>query len=364
MLRPRAAVLNLKEYHPPLARRTGLRLDFNENTSGCSPRVLKQLREIDVEILAKYPEREPVERIVAAHVGLKPEQVLLTNGVDEAIHLLCQAFVDSGDEVLIVVPTFSMYEVYASAAGAKITTIQSGENFAFPIHRLLESITPRTRLIAIASPNNPTGTVVGSELLLAIAARAPHAAVLVDEAYYEFHGKTLMTSLNEMSNMVPPQNLFVARTFSKAYGLAGLRVGAIAGTSDAMRMVRKVSSPYNVNGVALALLPEALADSAYIDEYVAQVREGRERLQRELKALGIEYWPSEGNFVLAQFGPARQAFVEAMRECGILVRDRNSDPGCAGCVRITVGTEQQMDRLMTTLREVVPGLPIPTEVSR
>jgi histidinol-phosphate aminotransferase len=365
MLEPRAAVLNLKEYHPPLAGRTGLRLDFNENTSGCSPRVLKQLREIDVEILAKYPEREPVERIVAAHIGLNPEQVLLTNGVDEAIHLLCQAFVDTGDEVLIVVPTFSMYEVYASAAGAKVITVQSGENFAFPLERLLESITPRTRLIAIASPNNPTGAVVEPELPLSIAARAPHAAVLVDEAYYDFHGKTVMTSRDETSlGAASPQNLFVARTFSKAYGLAGLRVGIIAGTSDAMRVVRKVSSPYNVNGVALAVLPEALADRTYVEQYVDEVRKGRERLQRELHNLGIHYWPSEANFVLAQFGPARRAFVEAMLERGILVRDRNSDPGCAGCVRITVGTEQQMDRLMTALREVAPRLPIPTEVAR
>ena len=158
MLSPTEDVRSLKQYHPPLSGRAGLRLDFNENTEGCSPRVLSRLRQITAEDLSRYPEREAVESVVAEWLGLSAAQVLLTNGVDEAIHLLCETYLQPGDEALIVVPTFSMYEIYAAATGAKVITIPTGENFTFPTDSVLSRITPRTRLIAIANPNNPTGT--------------------------------------------------------------------------------------------------------------------------------------------------------------------------------------------------------------
>src|ERR1700678_2167412 len=156
---PRAAVRRMQAYHPPLGGRQGLRLDFNENTVACSPRVLEALARIAASDLAKYPERSQVEAKVAQHLGLKPDQVLLTNGVDEAIHVLCQTYLDRGDEFLFPVPTYSMYEVYGSCTDARVRTVPSGEDFAFPLDALLASITPETRLIVIASPNSPTGTV-------------------------------------------------------------------------------------------------------------------------------------------------------------------------------------------------------------
>ncbi len=361
MLKARETVLRLKEYHPPLGGRTGMRLDFNENTAGCSPRVLARLRALAPDDLAKYPEREPVEHVVADFLGKAAREVLLTNGVDEAIHLLCETYLEPGDEALIATPTFSMYEIYAAAAAATVVTVQAAEDLQFPGEAMLASISPRTRLIAIANPNNPTGSVVEESMLLRMAAAAPQAAVLVDEAYFDFYGRTLLPRLNERPN------LFVARTFSKAYGMAGLRCGVLVGDAGQMRMVRRVSSPYNVNIAALACLPEALADTAYVHDYVAQVRRGRERLTRELEKLGIRYWPSEANFVLFYVGDARVAFVQAMRRRGILVRDRHHDPGCAGCVRITVGTEAQTDTAIRALREslqeigwAVAAGPVPT----
>jgi histidinol-phosphate aminotransferase len=380
MLKPRAAVLNTKEYHPPLGGRTGLRMDFNENTAGCSPRVLRKLREIDSELLAKYPERESVEAVVAKYLGLDAAQVLLTNGVDEGIHLLCQTYIDPGDEALIAVPTFSMYEVYASAAAAKVITVQFDggtdgalrsddpgtgaanvgllPDFTYPLGRVLTAITPRTRFIAVATPNNPTGTVVSEEAVITLCEAAPQAAVLIDEAYFDFYGKTVLPLIGKYSN------LFVSRTFSKAHGLAGLRAGVLAGTAEQMRLVRRVSSPYNVNAVALALLPEALADREYMDTYVSEVKQGRTRLQCEFEALGIKCWPSQANFVLAYFGEMRKEFVAAMKQRGILVRDRNSDPGCAGCVRITAGSEAQMNIVIEALRSSVEEIRAKAEVAR
>ena len=347
MLEARAAVKNLHTYRPPLADRQGLRLDFNESTIGCSPRVLEKLRALDAEVMARYPEREPMEGEVADFLGLEAAQVLLTNGVDEAIHLLCSTYLDPGDEAIIVVPTFAMYAIFAQAEGARLVQILSGENFAFPLDDLLSRINQRTRLIAVANPNNPTGTAVACDVLLQVARAAPHAALLVDEAYFEIHGETIVDRAGW------PTNLFVARTFSKAYGLAGLRIGILVGDARQMAMVRRVASPYNVNALALAVLPEALRDQEYVKQYVAAVQRGREVLEQELKVLGLHYWPSRANFVLVRVGPVHAEFIQALRARGVLVRDRNSDPGCEGCVRLTVGSEEHTRTLIGALRDVV-----------
>jgi histidinol-phosphate aminotransferase len=356
MLKAREAVQTIRAYRPPLAGRSGLRLDFNENTEGCSPRVLAALHSVDTEVLARYPEREPVEKLVAEFLGLAPAEVLLTNGVDEAIHLLCATYLNPGDEALVVVPTFAMYAIFAQAEGANVVEIRSGENFAFPQQELLAHVSPRTRLIAVATPNNPTGAVTESETLIQLASSAPQAALLVDEAYFEFHGKTLLDQVGKI------ENLFVARTFSKAYGLAGLRIGILAGDANQIGMVRRVASPYNVNAVALAVLPEALHDQEYVAHYVGQVIRNRERLQDELQHLELQFWPSHANFVLVRVGEAHAAFVQSMRRRGILVRDRHSDPGCEGCVRLTVGTDEHLETLISALREVVAELRLRPEV--
>lgn len=357
MLSARLVVRNLREYRPPLGSREGLRLDFNENTAGCSAKVLQVLKGLTAEDLARYPEREPVEKIVARHLGVAPDQVLLTNGVDEAIHLLCEAYLEPQDEAIVAVPTFSMYEIYAGATGAQVQRIQCARDFAFPMAAIKRALKPATRLIAIASPNNPTGTVAAREQLLEVATLAPNAAVLVDEAYFEFHGETVIGDVANTSN------LFVARTFSKAYGLAGLRIGILAGPAEQMRLIRRNSSPYSVNAVALLALPAALADPQHVGRYVLQVKGGRERLATELQTLGIHSWRSEANFLLVRIGEAHRAFVAAMRQRGILVRDRSDDPGCDGCVRITIGTDEQTERLIRTLKEVVAELNLRQEAT-
>lgn len=361
MLRPRDALLRMPSYHPPLAGREGLRLDFNENVDGCSARVLERLRQLTPDQLAKYPEREPAEALVAEFLRVDRNEVLLTNGVDESIHLICETYVDRGDEALIVVPTYAMYEIYARATGASLVAVPAEEGFRFPTQTIINRISERTRLIAIANPNNPTGTVVSSEDLLCIARSAPSAAVLIDEAYFEFYRESVVDKRREAPNV------FVTRTFSKVYGLAGLRLGVLVGDAEQMRSLRRVASPYNVNAVALACLPGALADQSYIQEYVDEVLEGRERLQHFLDANGIQYWPSQANFVLLRVGSSRShsaKFVEEMRQRGILIRDRSRDAGCEGCVRVTLGRRQHVDRLLHALQSVFDEFAIAQGVSR
>ncbi|MBS1798331.1 MAG: histidinol-phosphate transaminase [Acidobacteria bacterium] len=343
-VKPRRLVLEMPEYHPPLAGRDALRLDFNENTFAPSPRVIDRLRQITAEELTKYPEREPVERKVAAHFGLDPAQVLLTNGVDEAIHLICCTFLEEGDEGLICTPSFFMYDVSISMMTRGLVRIQADETLEFPFERFLNAITERTKLIIVASPNNPTGATVTRAQMLALANAAPHAVLMADEAYYHFHGETVLDDLASTPNLV------VARTFSKAYGLANLRLGMLAGSPEVMGYLRKVSSPYNVNGVALDCLSVAIEDDAYISWYAEQIRIGRERMMAALSELGVGYFPSAANFVLMKIGPLHKELVTAMRRRGVLLRDRSSDPGCDGYVRITIGVGDQVSQGLEALK--------------
>src|SRR6201996_4869371 len=344
---PRARVLAMPEYHPPLAGRNALRLDFNENTLAPSPRVFAKLQQITAEGLTVYPERQPVERIVAQHLGVGVDDVILTNGVDEAIHLMGCAFLDEGDEALICTPTFFMYDVSVGMMTSGLVKVQTDDSLEFPFERFLAAITPRTKLIIIASPNNPTGATVSREHLLAIAAAAPQAVLMVDEAYFHFFGDTVLPDIHSVPNLV------VARTFSKAYGLANLRIGALFANARLIGFLRKVSSPYNVNGIALSVLPEALADKDYLNWYVTQVHQGRERVFAALRELNVRTWPSAANFVLMDIGLRHKELCARMRERGVLLRDRSADPGCDGYVRITVGVEEHVTRGIDALRAVL-----------
>jgi histidinol-phosphate aminotransferase len=340
-----AAVRRMKEYHPPLGDRSGLRLDFNENTLACSPRVMEALHGITAADLTRYPEREPLERRVAERLGLAPAQVLLTNGVDEAIHVLCQTYLDAGTEMLLPVPTYTMYEVYASGTAARVVSVPAESGFRFPLAGVLNAITPATRLICIANPNSPTGQAARREDLLRVVEAAPHAAVLVDEAYFHFCGETVL----DLIGRVP--NVMVARTFSKAYGLAGLRLGALCAAEESMQWMRRAISPYSVNSVALACLAAALDDEEYLRWYAGEVLASRTEFQATLDRLAVPYWPSQANFVLVNIGSKHRELVHAMRQRGVLVRDRSSDPGCDGCVRITIGPREHMQRAIAALEE-------------
>lgn len=345
----------MKEYHPPLGSRDALRLDFNENTLACSEKVREVLGRISSGDLTRYPEREPVEAIVAMHLGLAPQKVALTNGVDEAIHVLFETFLDAGNELLLPLPTYTMYEVYASATDARVVTVQAADDLQFPFERLIAAVTPQTRIIAIANPNSPSGAVASRAQIIELAHRAPRAVVLVDEAYFHFHGESVIDLVGEVSNLI------VARTFSKAYGLAGLRIGMLAGPIELIRWVRRVLSPYSVNSIALACLPAAIEDAAYIDWYVGEVLAARSEFESALDAASIRRWPSRANFVLVRIGPRHVEFTQRMRAAGVLVRDRSSDPGCDGCVRITIGTLEQMRAAVVALHETMSAINLGAE---
>ncbi|MBZ5616281.1 MAG: histidinol-phosphate transaminase [Acidobacteriia bacterium] len=347
MLKPRESIAGMSPYLSPIVSRAGLSLDLNESMAGCSPRVLERLRSLSAEDISLYPKREVGERLVANFLGVLPEQVLLTDGMDEALSLLFATYLGENDELLFAEPTFVMYPMLGEALGAQLVRVRSGEDLALPTADLLSRISPRTRVIAVANPNNPTGLAASRADLLKIVESAPGAAVLIDEAYFEFCGETLLADLTRHPN------LFVGRTFSKAYGLAGLRLGVLTGAAEQIDYIRRHSAPFNVNSVVLTCLEEALADQAFVRNHVAQVKQGRERLAQAFTELGLRFWPSRTNFVLVRVGTTAKAFVDSMQRRGILVRDSSASPGCEGCVRMTVGTPEQMDGVLKAIREAI-----------
>lgn len=348
MLKARNCVREMREYHSPLdSGPVDLRLDMNENTTGCSPRVLAKLKSLDAKTLALYAAREPGEKLVAGFLGVDPAQLLLTNGADEGIDLVCRAYLDAGDEIIIIVPAFAMYEIFAQTVGAKAIRVPAGPEFQFPCEKVLAAISPRTRVVVITNPNNPTGVAVSRADIMRVLEAAPHAAVLLDEAYFDFCGRTML----DQTGKIP--NLFVARTFSKAYGLAGVRLGALAGDAAQISVLRRMCPPFNVNVFALACLEEALADRQFVAAYVQQVKTTREWLKGQLESLGFKCWPSQTNFLLCKFGSGKSALLGALRERGISLRDR---PDCDGCVRISIGKQEEMERVLAALKQVLPAV--------
>jgi histidinol-phosphate aminotransferase len=334
-------------YSPPTGNRLDkLRLDFNENTVGCSPRVIERLKvSIDAGLLTVYPDYAQVKATLADFFRVSPDELLLTNGTDEAIQVLVNTYVDDGDEVIALRPSYAMYRFYSEVAGAKIVEVDyHPPALNFPLTELLAAITPRTRAILIANPNNPTGTATSVAGIEQILKAAPHAAVLIDEAYYEFFGVSALGLLWKYPH------LFVSRTFSKVYGMAALRMGCLFSQASNVKYLHKAQSPYSVNALAAIAAEAAVSDKQYIEDYVTEALAAREMLEAGLEKLGIEYVPGTANFVLGYFGSRAVEIRDALREKAILVRDRSYE--IPGGVRITVGTREQTRRVLAELEQV------------
>ncbi len=339
-------------YNPPLeGRGAKLRLDFNENVSGCSPKVLEVMRESPSRgFVATYPEYSEARRKLGAHLGVDADQVIVGAGTDEVISAVIHAYVDPGDEVIIPSPSFSMFKFYAQLVGGVPRMVPyRGQALSFPTDEIAHAVGSRTRAILIASPNNPTGGVLTAEQAERILQVADGCAVLIDEAYFDFHGQTMLGLLKRWPN------LFVARTFSKAYGMAGLRLGVLASQAGNIDVVRKGQSPYGVNSLAIRCALAAIQDTSYVREYVREVLRARAFLYGSFDELGIPYWPSCANFVLFELGAKTKHACIALSDRGILIRDQSANiPGTA---RVTVGPLAETVRFLAELKGVLNGGP-------
>ena len=334
-------------YSPPTGNRIEkMRLDFNENTVGCSPKVIEFLKEnLTAERLTVYPDYTSVKRTLSSFFNVQPAEMLLTNGTDEAIQVLINTYIDDNDEVIVLTPSYAMYRFYAEVAGAKITEVPFiPPKVEFPLEALLAAIKTATKAILISHPNNPTGTPVSLEAIETILNAAPQAAILIDEAYYEFCGTTALPLIGKYSN------LFVSRTFSKTYGMAAMRMGCLFSQAANVAFLHKAQSPYSVNTLAALAAEAAVQDQDYARNYVSEALAARELIRAGLEKLHISYAPSAANFILGYFGSRAVEVRDALRDKAILVRDRSYE--IPGGVRITAGTRAQAQQVIDELERI------------
>jgi histidinol-phosphate aminotransferase len=327
-------------YSRPADREGALRLHLNENTGGCSHAVIDAVRQITAEEVSAYPDYSALSPECAEYLGVREQQLVLTNGLDEgllATTVSCfAAVVGAGQipEAIIPTPAFEMYSVFVNAAGGRPVEIPPKPDFAFPLREICDSLNDRTRIVFLTNPNNPTGQIIPREALREIARGMPFdVTVIIDEAYYDFCGETFLPELEAHPNVI------IGRTFAKAHGLAGLRAGCLIGNPHRLEPIRNAVPPYSVSVFAVAGWRAALRDRDYLSWYRTQVQESRDLLQGACERLGLRYWKSAGNFVLIDVSRAGdpEDVVEGFAARGILVRNRSHDPGCRGCIRITAG---------------------------
>ena len=345
----RPEVENLQAYSAPLEGRRGLlRLDFNENTVGPSPQVVEAIRAIPADQYAVYPEYDGLREAVVVNLAatglgqpLTPEQIGLFNGVDAALHAIFHAYGDRGDTLLTTSPTFGYYTPCAQMQGMAIEAIPYRlPDFGFPLEELRAALQGCPRILLICNPNNPTGTRLSPELILALAASAPGTLVVVDELYEAFTGDSVLPS----ADFAATPNLLVLRSLAKTAGLAGLRIGFAIGSAPVVDRLGRVTGPYDINSFAVTAAHAALADQAYVDSYVAEVLRARTWLVQQLQAAGVRHHAAGGNYLLIWPERPAEEVEQHLRQAGILVRSMAAKPLIDGSLRVSIGTTEQMQR--------------------
>lgn len=323
-----------------------IKLASNENAWGPSPLAVKAMQEAITES-NRYPDASAFELTTALteSFGLDKKHFLVGNGSDQIIQMLAQTFFRAGDEVLMGKPSFPRYATVARLMGAIPVEIPCSEGY-YPLQQLLDGVTDKTRAIFICNPNNPTGTAYTEpELRAFVEAVPPNIIIIFDEAYLEF-ADSPNSGVAFLSDDRP---LLVLRTFSKAYGLAGVRIGFAIGHPDLIEGLDRVRDPFNASVPALAGALAAWQDQDYINEIISKNKIERTRLNAALEQLGVSFFPSQTNFIMAFFKePANQLSDKLLRE-GIIVRP-GVGFGYPDGIRITIGTKEENERLLAALR--------------
>lgn len=350
----RKSILDIPTYVPgvPATVRVRAKLNSNENPLGPSERVLRAIAET-IPNVNRYP-IAPQSLLVkiADYVSLAAENVLLGNGSDELVDAVVKTFVDAGESVVVCPPTFEMYEIYTRLIGGRVKAVPLRRDFSWDVDGILKAISRGTKVVFICSPNNPTGNIISEEDLLRIAEK--EVIVVVDEAYVEFAGKSFVPLLRKQKNLI------VLRTFSKAFGLAGLRVGYALADSEVVGYIRCVRPPFPVNILALRAAEVAVEDRERLEQVKALVAAGKRYLYSELgKIKGAKAYPSEANFILvgvAKTGFTSTEIVEALFKQGILVRDGVRFKGLGkGYMRVTVGMMGENEAFIQALKNLLAG---------
>ncbi|MBU6250520.1 MAG: histidinol-phosphate aminotransferase family protein [Cyanobacteria bacterium REEB417] len=349
----RPEVERLQAYSAPLEGRRGLlRLDFNENTIGPSPKVVQAIRAIPADHYGIYPEYDGLREALIANLGLplQIDQIGLFNGVDAALHAIFQAYGDRGETLLTTSPTFGYYNPCAQVQGMAIEAVPYQlPDFSFPLDAVRHALAGGSpRILLICNPNNPTGTRLAPEPILELAAAAPQTLVVIDELYEAFTGDSVLP----LADFAATPNLVVLRSLAKTAGLAGLRMGFAIGAAPVIDRLGRVTGPYDINSVAVTAAHAALADQAYTDAYVAQVKQARSWLVEQLQQAGVRHHCAGGNYLLLWPRQPAAAVEAQLREAGILVRSMAGKPLIDGSLRVSIGTGAQMEQFWQAYRAI------------
>jgi len=323
-----------------------LRLDANENPYGPSPQVARAIAAIPAADLARYPDRKPLRDAIAAREGLSVEQVELSNGSDDILRNLIDLTLRPGDAAVVTAPTFSMNILFLMVREARIVKVPFGPADPFPEEEVIAAVQKeRANLLMLVNPGAPLGQPIDPAAIERVVAANPDTLVVVDEAYGEFAGSTVAPLIRRYSNLV------VTRTFSKAWGIAGMRVGYCFADPAVIRPLRTALSPYPLSAAAVAAALAALGDEAWMRRCVKAICEERERMRALLAALGYTVFPSSANSLVIT-GGGLAATTAYLKERGILVRHFAKLPPLTGdALRISVGKAEDTDRLIAALKE-------------
>jgi histidinol-phosphate aminotransferase len=351
-MRVRRAVAEMAEYNPPTEMRAEedyLLLDFSESTIPPSDAVARAMQDFVASGRARmYPAYGTLTRKLADYVGVRPEQVLIANGSDSAIQLIEHAILAPGDEIVLAKPYFHVIGSTAESIGARIVSPSYRPDFSFPYEEIVAAVTPATRMIVVINPNNPTGTSAPLDRVEALLRRFPDVCIYVDEAYFEFSGKTAVPLLARYDNLV------ITRTFSKAMAMAGLRFGYAVSNPDFIRQLAKLRIPYDVNSVACAAAAASLEHPAPWRAYVAEVMDRAKPLvEHFLEEHGVPYVKSDSNFMLIRDDNPAGVYA-FLKDRGILIRPQRQLPDY---FRVSLGTVAEMRRFLQAYGEYLSGVP-------
>ena len=348
MIEPKGAVAGISAYSlADKSRKDKVRLDLNENNWGCSPKVLEALKNVSTADISVYPEYGALTAKLSEFLGMEPDSIMVTNGSDGAIESIAETYIDRHDEVIIPVPTFSIFDHCCRLRGANIRNIVYNDDLSFPLKKVLDSITEKTRMIVVVNPNSPTGTSIPKDDLAALLKAAPHVLVVLDEAYTRYTGKSHAGLITDFPNLA------ALGTFSKAYGLAGLRIGYVISDRTNIENLKKVTLPFCVNAMASAAVSAAIDDQEHVDRMVEAMKQEKEFLIRELEALGIKTRDTDINFILANIGQGSGAVFQKLKDRGILVRMLKEAP-LEGYFRITLAHRDENLTFVEAMKDILP----------
>ncbi|KGG13186.1 MULTISPECIES: pyridoxal phosphate-dependent aminotransferase [Prochlorococcus] len=352
--KPRPEIVNMEPYSAPLEGRRGmLRLDFNENTIGPSPKVIEAIHKLTSEEIAVYPEYNGLQKAVVNNINssefckpIIPQQIGLFNGVDAAIHAIFHAYGDTRSQCITTTPTFGYYKPCASMQGMKILEFPyEGLEFQFPFNAIYQSLVElKPKIMMICNPNNPTGTILPAKQILDLAKASPQTLIVIDELYAAFLGDSVLPLVNFETS----PNIVVLRSLSKTSGLAGLRIGFAIGKQEIIDYILRVTGPYDINSFAVAAAFAALNDQKYIDNYVKEVLKARVWIKDQLTSHNYRHHIKSGNYFLIWPKSNAAKVVSSLRDEKILVRSMQGKQLLDGSLRVSIGTTDQMKQFWET----------------